>query len=172
MGSAPVSESSGGLSGVSAPRAGSTVGRSPKLPATCGLGVDIMMAMTVGTLPTCLRWSAVCALAGVCLAGGCQDPAYKATQAVRYQRIRHLQASHDAREAERPARLAALAKLVEDRKGARVEQLDTTIRRCKETRVQDRRDWRAQAPLRRERCRSNLAGKPARIPDVWRSMTY
>ena len=128
--------------------------------------------MNVGTPPTCFRWSAVCAFVGVCLAGGCQDPAYKAKQAVRYQCIRHIGDVHAAREAKRPASLEALSKLVENRHETRDQQLNATIRRVKEGYLQEQRDWQGQAALRRERCRSSLAGRPAGIPDVWRTMTY
>lgn len=114
----------------------------------------------------------MCVFVGVCLTGGCQDPAYKAKQAARYQCIRHIRDVHAAREAKRPASLEALSKLVEKRHETRDQQLNTTIRHAKEGYLQDQRDWQAQAALRRERCRSSLAGRPAGIPVVWRTMTY
>ena len=119
-----------------------------------------------------LGWWSAGFLLGGCLTVGCQDPAYVAAQTVRYERIQSLGETCAAQKVDRPGRIRALGELAETLEKGRAEHLQATLQLIEDAHVQDHRDWRANAPVRRQWMQRIFGGQPEGIPDVWRTLTY
>ncbi len=119
-----------------------------------------------------VRWGAILGIPLLLLAGGCQDPAYKTKQTARQERIEHLCEGWTIREQQRPDKIEFVTQAVRREEVRSVEQLDATLLLVKESQARDRTDWVEQTPERQEKIRTIFAGKPERIPETWRKLTY
>lgn len=115
-------------------------------------------------------WFLVGAMSGVVAA--CSDPRFGARQSVRDERIHYYSQSYLRREVETSANRRAL----EDERKALQTQRDVglvdrlqDVKRQEQVRVEELRDTR---PVRRERVRSIVHGKPETLRDTWADMFY
>lgn len=102
----------------------------------------------------------------------CSDPRFGARQSVRDERIHYYSQSYLRREVETSANRRAL----EDERKALQTQRDVglvdrlqDVKRQEQVRVEELRDTR---PVRRERVRSIVHGKPETLRDTWADMFY
>ena len=117
-----------------------------------------------------LRWSLLTALAvGL---SSCQDPAYKAKQAVREAHIDRDAMLYLTRERAGPEHLEALAELDKELQKRYAERLKKTLKMIQKRQERDHTRWIEMRPLREEQLRKLMEGKPEDIPEVWGKMTY
>ena len=102
----------------------------------------------------------------------CQDPAYKAKQAVRNAYIDRNAMLYLSREQAGPEHLEALAELDQEMRRRYADRLEKTIKLVNERWQYDNNRWIEMRPVREQHIRRMLEGKPEDIPDVWRKMTY
>lgn len=102
----------------------------------------------------------------------CQDPEYKAKQAVREGRLEEFMMELSEVEMGRPARLEADRLLYEELEAEHARQLEKTLKRIEESYLEDQQDWLEQKPIREEKVHDILGGNPGGIPDTWAKMVY
>ena len=117
-----------------------------------------------------LRWSIIPVLA-VALTS-CQDPAYKARQSAREDRIDRYLGMYMSREQAGPENIEALTELDREMEKIYAERLAETIKKINERYKYDNERWIELRSIREEHLRKLLEGKPEDIPEVWGKMIY
>ena len=117
-----------------------------------------------------LIWTVLLALTATLT--GCLDPAYRTKRAIRDGWIDRDLMLHLAREDVSPENIEALAELDKELQKRYSERLDKTFKMIHERYEYDNRRWEEMRPIREERLRRLLEGKPEEIPEAWRKMTY
>ena len=103
---------------------------------------------------------------------GCQDPDYKAKQAIREGRLDEYLDKFATSEKERSERIEALRALHFELQTEYARSLEKTLKLIEESYLKDQEHWLEQKPMREEKVYSILGGKPERIPGTWGKMVY
>lgn len=116
---------------------------------------------------------AVLAIAVIALpATGCQSARFAAKRQVRDQRIRELGRLYAAREATASKQLQHIADVQRELRGRHAKRLRDTLQLIEDDYHRDVRRWREQSPVRRDRFRAMLEGRPAEIPEFVAETIY
>lgn len=104
--------------------------------------------------------------------GSCQDPAYRAKQAVRDGRIDRTVMLHLAREQAGPKKLEELAELDRELQKRNAEHLEKTWKRIHERHQRDYERWIEMWPRREKELRKLMEDDFENMAETWRKMVY
>jgi hypothetical protein len=104
--------------------------------------------------------------------GGCSDPRFKATQAARNERIKHLRELRTDREQVHERSIEWVKEVAKRNEAAHEQKLDNTLTMIEERSARRLMEWHDKRPRRQAWFARLMGGAPERIPDTFAKMLY